>query len=314
MDKIKELKSKIESLKKKLGQTQDFMEEIKIKREIVELKKEIYDLILNNQKGTQFITAKELLQKREKPPIFWETGFHFIDRVGGIPKGAFIQFGASSEAGKTTMMIALALSLAKWKKVMHFNFEMNEALLARKLKTFNPTDEQLENYRIDSVSNDLDDLKREIQYHISDGVEFFVIDSRMKIKVKGNLSRYEKASKISEELSRICQLNEITIVLINQLSEESQRTGTPNLKESGDQIYDADMVWFLLKPIKSKAKNGEMVEFDNSYRRFIMYKNRFDETGNGHYKVDILKHEIVPSASVAKVIEIEKPQIDMPEI
>lgn len=309
--KIKELKDQIQSLKISLGNTADFMEEIHIKKKITELKGQIYDLILNQQKGKQFLTARQLLQKEHKPPIFWQTGFFFLDRAGGIPKGAFIQFGASSEAGKTTMSIALALRIARWKKIMHFNFEMNEGLLARKIKMFSPSETQLENYRIDSVSNDLDDLKREIMYHIADGVELFVIDSRMKIKVKGNLHRAEKASLISNELSRICQINKVTIILINQLSEESQKTGLPNLKESGDQIYDADQVWFLLKPVLNKNKANEMIEFDNSYRRFQMFKNRFDEDGTGHYKTDIRKDVIMADAAVAKEIT---PQIEMPQV
>jgi len=310
--KIKELKDEIQSLKIKLGNTADFQEEIKIKKKIAELKTKIYDMILNSQKGNQYVTAYELLQRKQRPPTFWETGFKFIDRAGGIPKGAFIQFGASSEAGKTTLTIALALRLSSYKKVCHFNFEMNENLLAKKIKMFLPNETQLNNYRIDSVSNDLEDLKREIMLHIQDGVEFFIIDSRMKIKAQGN-SRAEKASLISNELARICQINEVTIILINQLSEESQKTGLPNLKESGDQIYDADMVWFLLKPIAKKPKGGEMVEFDNSYRRFIMFKNRYDEDGSGHYTTDVPKEEVIPQSQFTTAKEIE-PQVDMPQI
>jgi len=225
--------------------------------------------------------------------------------MGGIPKGAFIQFGASSESGKTTMLIATALRLANYKKIMHFNFEMSEQLLAKKIRQFDPTEKQLKNYLIDNVSNKLDDLKREIELHIRDGVEFFIIDSKMKIRTNAK-STYENASLISKELSLICQRNEITIILINQMSEESQRNGSPALKESGDQVYDADVVWFLMKPILKKGKEGDITEFDETFRRFIIFKNRYE---TGKYYVDVKKFEIVPTIKKCDVYEVETPII-----
>jgi len=289
MKSIDELKSEIDSLKIKLSNSEDFVEQIQLKRDIAKLKAEAYQLILEDEENKPFITAYELLQKKHKKPIFFETGYHWIDKMGGIPKGAFIQFGASSESGKTTMTIAIALKLANYKKVVHFNFEMSEQLLAKKIKQFTPEEKQLKNYLIDNVSNDINDLKREIELHIRDGVEVFIIDSKMKIKTDKR-NEYESASLISKELSLICQRNEITIILINQMSEESQRNGYPTLKGSGDQNYDADVVWFLMKPIKKKGSEDGMIEFDETFRRFIVFKNRYE---TGKYIVDVKKHELI---------------------
>jgi predicted ATP-dependent serine protease len=305
MKSIEDLKKEIDELKVRLGDTEDFVEQIKIKRDISKLKMEAYELALEDEENKPFITAYELLQKKHKKPTFWETGYHWIDKMGGIPKGAFIQFGASSESGKTTMLIATALRLANYKKIMHFNFEMSEQLLAKKIRQFDPTEKQLKNYLIDNVSNKLDDLKREIELHIRDGVEFFIIDSKMKIRTNAK-STYENASLISKELSLICQRNEITIILINQMSEESQRNGSPALKESGDQVYDADVVWFLMKPILKKGKEGDITEFDETFRRFIIFKNRYE---TGKYYVDVKKFEIVPTIKKCDVYEVETPII-----
>ena len=305
MKSIEDLKKEIDELKVRLGATEDFVEQIKIKRDISKLKMEAYELALEDEEKKPFMSAYELLQKKHKKPTFWETGYHWIDKMGGIPKGAFIQFGASSESGKTTMLIATALRLANYKKIMHFNFEMSEQLLAKKIRQFNPAEKQLKNYLIDNVSNKLDDLKREIELHIRDGVEFFIIDSKMKIRTNAK-STYENASLISKELSLICQRNEITIILINQMSEESQRNGNPTLKESGDQVYDADVVWFLMKPILKKGKEGDITEFDETFRRFIVFKNRYE---TGKYYTDVKKFEVVPTIKECEIYEVESPII-----
>ncbi len=311
---IDELKQEIKKLKTQLAQTEDFIEQIKIKRDIAKLRKDLYDLILEDQREKKRYTAYELKYKKKQFQVieYWQTGLPFIDKMDGIPKGAFIQFGASSEAGKTTWCIALALSIARLGEyVCHFNFEMAEPLLLKKIEQFRPTEEQLKRYYIDGESFHLEDLEREITILAKSGVNFFVIDSRMKIRVSGNLSRSEKASLISDRLQSIARLNNVTIILINQLSEESQKTGMPNLKESGDQIYDADMVWFLLKPIKNEAKKGGMIEFDNSFRRFVVFKNRFDftEDQSKHYSIDVRKDELFPKYVETKIVE---PQIEIP--
>ena len=293
--KIEELKKEAEELKRRIGNTLDLEEQIKLKRKLAELKIKIYDLILNKKRPASYITAEKLFQEyKEKPLEWWLTGINAIDRMGGIPVGAFIQLGASSESGKTTLCTKLALQIANREEVCHLNLELSDMMMKRVIEKFNPTEKQLKNYRLDFYSRHIDDLVREIELHSDDGVRFFVIDSRMKIKTN-HKTLHESASYISSELARLSAENKITILLINQLSEESQKTGLPNLKGSGDQIYEADIVWFLFKKVKRQPKGNEPIEFYQDFRVFQVFKNRFDDTGKGHYIAEIHKNEVLPS-------------------
>ena len=95
------------------------------------------------------------------------------------------------------------------------------------------------------VKPDLDDLVREIELYAYEGIKFFGIDSKMKISVKGNDPEHLKISKISSTLSKLCAKKDIIIFLINQISEDDMKSKRLSLKGSGDQKYDADLLFFL---------------------------------------------------------------------
>ena len=85
----------------------------------------------------------------------------------------------------------------------------------------------------------------------------------MKLEVDSSMDDYKKYSKISNDLSKLTQQNDIIIVLINQISEENLKSGRVSIKGSGDQIYDTDIVM-----VYRKKKNNE------SLRELHIYKNR----------------------------------------
>jgi len=279
---------KINKLKSKRMKAETRDEELKLDNEIMEIKIKANELIISSKKKRPGITARELLSKSLKDPIYYQTGIPAIDKMGGIPLGALVQIAASSGAGKTTMMLKILSVFSNNMRVVHFDFEMGEYKIARKLKWLLKTDKQKDNYIIDFESYRLDDLVREIELYSAEGIKFFVVDSKMKIEVPGNLQQFEQASKISLELQRLCRENDITIMMINQMSEESIKFGRPALKGGNDQQYDADVIYFIYKMVAKKGENGIPDEIDKSKRVFVVGKNRFGE----EYVDEILREHV----------------------
>lgn len=304
-NKVKEILQKVNELKIKLGNTLDFVEENKLKAEIYELKAKAHRMLIDGKSKRPSISAKELLAKKLKEPIYFETGIFAIDtKLKGIPLGALVQIAASSGAGKTTLMLKILSTFAKTQKVVHFDFEMGDIKLARKLNKLLTTDEQLENYIIDFQSYKLEDLVREIELYSAQGIHFFVIDSRMKIQTDEKFIA-DSTAKISSELQRLCRENNITIMLINQMSEEALKNGRAVLKGGNDQFYDADIVMFLYKPLLNRGKDGLPDEYDDTRRVFVVSKNRFGK----EYTDEIRKNEV---ESTQVEIEVNEYNMECP--
>lgn len=261
-------------------------------------------------KAEPFYSAKQLLSKPEPVMEIIRTGIGAIDdNLGGLVKGAFIQLAAASGAGKTTTMVKILSSLALKTQVIHFDFEMGEIKLYRILKRYLTTDKQQENYKIDTKHYKLEDLINRIKLGVKMNVEMFVIDSKMKI-ITQERDIYKSSTLISSELSRLTREYNITIVLINQMSEESIKNGYPSLKGSGDQVYDSDLIFFLSR-IQIKEQNesgGSMMTFDQSQRKLYCAKNRFGELFDGI----IQKSEIAPFS--IEVNAVSYTMVDAPTI
>jgi replicative DNA helicase len=282
------------------------------------LQKELeYISLVEMQKEVKTITLKEFLQKEMKDFEYVKSYIKAIDNnLGGIPVGVMIQFAARSYTGKTTTLMRIALNIAKTEKVAHFNFEMSEMILHKVYSNMarnHVEPKQLENLILpEDASSHLDDLIKDIKLlNFRDKVRFFIIDSRMKITTNDKTAK-ETATNISKKLSELVRELGITIILINQLSEEAIKENRIVLKESGDQFYDADIVLGLgfkyLTDSKNKILKDEMGQpkVDENVRRLICEKNRLGKP----FKDEIHINEIFPQP----VREITPTQIDIPII
>lgn len=248
--------------------------------EAIRLKKILYankimmlDLLtMKNSKNN--ITASELKDKisKMKPATRYETGLQYLDNnlksfngSIGFEVGSLVILGGQSGAGKSHIMLEMLSNISKYSKCAFFNFEMGDRRLNHRLGRLLKTEDQWNNFIINSGSRDLDDLIMEISIMADEGVVFFAIDSKMKLSVKGNEAEYQKISSITKRLSELAVKNDIIIFLINQISEENLKNGWMAFKGSGDQLYDADMALFLT-----------IIEDD--VRELVCTKNRQDET------------------------------------
>lgn len=174
-----------------------------------------------------------------------ETGISSIDyrMYGGLSLGSFINMAGENFAGKTTLLLAILKNICAGNKALFFSFEMYEVLLSEKMKEW--SNAELENLLIEQKRNTLSDIEKLIIHYAEKGVKLFAIDSRMKILVEGNKEDYQKNSKISQTLSKLCQELGIIIIVINQIAETDQRNKRLSLKGSGDQAYDSDVIFYI---------------------------------------------------------------------
>ena len=296
---LEQLQREVKQLKNLASREQDVKKQAELMKEYHTKALEFLGLISVEAKSRAGMTGLELREYIKSLPKVpkYEVGISaFDDYLGGFETGLFINLAAESGAGKTTTVLDIVTTIAKGRKSVFFSFEMGKKLLNNKLYKMQVSDTQLENLIIDFENSDLDDLVREIELYAYDGVKFFGIDSKMKITVKGNDPEHLKISKISSTLAKLCARKDIIILLINQISEEDMKTKRLSLKGSGDQKYDADILFFLT--------------VDKDEKRWLhCTKNRMNDT---LFKVEITKKNNTPVMYEFK--NDDNPKIDMPFI
>ncbi len=268
-----ELSKKIEELEvevRDLAATYSRTNELEDEKKYLAKKIEVLDLKTNKAIKTKALTASELIAKVESMPSVprFETGVAPLDQAlkGGIEVGSFVQLAGSSFAGKTHLAIEILSQVATYEKVMFFNFEMGDRRIADRLSKSLSTKESFNNMMVHNSNRELSHIVSEIKTATSKGIKFFAIDSKMKIEVSEEKDDYKKFSLISATLSKLTQELDIIIFLINQISEEDDKTGRMAFKGSGDQLYDTDLALFYL------------VEKDDLTHRILKCrKNRQDE-------------------------------------
>ena len=313
--KLQDILKEIKEIRKRLSEDP---ENLDLKRRLYKKKIEAIDLI-KQEKTQRAISAKELLAKGEIIIQRYATNIPTLDKAldGGIPLGDFIQLAGASGAGKTSLALKIMSELSKKEKVVHFDFEMGEFKLAKKLKKYLLSEQQLENYLIDFSSYKLDELINEIELYSKEGIKFFLIDSKMKIEVPGITTAYDVSRIISKELQRLTRENNITIILINQLSESAIKEGIATLKGGNDQKYDSDTILILYKyyPVTEenmeRKKNGLPLKADPTRRQLFIAKNRLGEDEKSY---DIYIDELAPTEEVKELepeIEISIPEMEL---
>ena len=246
-----------------------------LKKELYSNKIEIINLITIDEQRAG-ITASQLIDLVEAMPKQpkYAIGIDAIDRelatfedkrfgvVGGIETGTFINLAGESGAGKTTLTIDILANVSRHFKTVFFNHEMGLRRIASRLKRRLTEQTQRDNMIIDSSTDKIDDLVMEITLYAREGIKFFVIDSRMKIKAQGD-SDVQKNADISHKLSKVAREKDIIVILINQMSEADIKDKRLALKGGGDQKYDSDMTLFYVKDDKDLTK-----------RKLVCTKNR----------------------------------------
>ena len=270
----------------------DFKEAKSVELKYLEARKEVLVLVDSNINRQRSVPMKEIKKRvaSKKKPKRIETGIRELDyelvtedmkmrgSKGGLALGNFIQIAGSRGAGKSTFMLKMLTGFSNYEKVCWFDFEMGEDRVVQKLKDFTHNDDNMLYY---ASSRSLEDVVGEIKFLNASGVNHFVVDSAMKIRVP-NSDRYDKFSTISGELSALTSSLGINIYMINQMSQGSEREGYLAIKHGNDAEYDADFIFYILtKPIIENGKNVKdelgMNLVHDDIRIMKCVKNRQDE-------------------------------------
>ena len=305
--------------------------EVNLQKEYLDLKKEYHSVKLTmielvEQQGEKVtVTARMLREKvRSTPrPPKYETGIAPLDREldGGIELGTFVLLGGESFVGKTHLTTEILTNVAKHKNAVFYNFEMGEHRIVDKLEKIITEEPQWDNLIINEEDRELRALSADIKIRASSGIKYFVIDSKMKIDVAGDIPEYMKNSAISKELSKVAQKCDIIIMLINQMNEDDIKHQRLAFKGSGDQQYDSDLSLFYVKDQKTNERtlicnknrqvNGRefKIDLDVNYAGKTVERG-FRQHEGAHVSIDYVHEEIrSDSRDEANTVLFEMPEI-----
>ena len=220
----------------------------------------------------------------------YELGINFLDITlhGGIELHKLVLISGEYEAGKTSLCLQIMRNLAKNHKCAYFCFEfpankyvidddkildvlLENGELSAKEK------EAIDNniYIIDEGLN-VDDVVANILFLASMGVQFFVIDSQMRLNVEQARNTEEEESRKFEALTNLCNKYPITIFLIVQTSKNDTKSPLGS-KKGGHEAS------IMIRIEHNKAKDSHSA-FDETSRTVIIQKNK--QTGI-HAKYDV---------------------------
>ncbi|MDM5264699.1 hypothetical protein PF327_10880 [Sulfurovum sp. XTW-4] len=286
-------------------QAGDIAEGKKLEHEYLTLRLEVLNEVNTEIKRQRSIPVRLIKQEVANMPKRpkRETGIRSLDYAlvterqamlnhrGGFSLGNYIQIAGSRGAGKSSLMLKIMTSLSNHERVSWFDFEMGKKRVTEKLEDFEHNEDNLLYY---NSSRDLDDVVSEIKLLNASGVNHFVIDSTMKLNIKGVSDRYERYSLISQNLSELTSTLGINIYIINQISQSSERDGVLAIKHGNDAEYDADYIIYILKMKlveNGKVKKDEfgMDLFNEDMRIIKCTKNREDDR---LFTIELNKSEI----------------------
>ncbi len=208
---------------------------------------------------------------------------------GGFTMGNFISIAGERSAGKSTIMMKIMAGFTQTQKISWFDFEMGEKSVRRKFEKF--TDAIISNVEYYGGDRDFNIIIEEIKILYAMGIRHFVIDSMMKIRVKGMASKYLEVSYVSSVLSEMTSRLGINIYMINQMNSNDQRTGTLMMKHGNDVEYDSDYIFFILKKKLDETDEIGLSVYDQNSRMIVCLKTRPDE--DRLFNVEIPKSEIL---------------------
>ncbi|WQT42663.1 helicase DnaB [Helicobacter pylori] len=224
-----------------------------------------------NRNGKYFWEWEEFFESKpkiEKIP----TGINFLDNIsdGGFEVGQLVLLSGDPEAGKTLLGIQYAINAQQEHKVTYFGFEFS---VRKHIETLNSKAFKLnkENYFIDDLSCEINDLVSQIRGLAKEGHKLFIIDSQMKIQapIVGRTIEEVETIKFST-LADLAKRLQVIIILIIQNSKNDSYAPTGSRKgahEAHIMIRIERIKQGELKHIKDYNERGR-------HRKILILKNK----------------------------------------
>ncbi len=225
----------------------------------------------SNRNGKYYWEWEEFFQS--KPPIEKiATGIDFLDKIsdGGFEVGQLILLSGDPEAGKTLLGVQYITNAQQNHKVTYFGFEFS---VRKHIETLNSKNFTLnkENYFIDDLSCEINELVSQIRGLSKEGHKLFIIDSQMKIQAPIVGKTIEEVETIKfTTLADLAKRLQVIIILIIQNSKNDSYAPTGSRKGA----HEAHVMIRIEKIKSGELKNIKDFNERSIHRKVLILKNK----------------------------------------
>ncbi|GAA8561783.1 hypothetical protein HpBT283_14980 [Helicobacter pylori] len=200
------------------------------------------------------------------------TGINFLDNIsdGGFEVGQLILLSGDPESGKTLLGIQYITNAQQQHKVTYFGFEFS---VRKHIETLNSKAFKLnkENYFIDDLSCEINDLVSQIRGLAKEGHKLFIIDSQMKIQAPIVGRTIEEVETIKfTTLADLARRLQVIIILIIQNSKNDSYAPTGSRKGA----HEAHIMIRIEKIKQGELKHIKDYNERGRYRKVLILKNK----------------------------------------
>ncbi|MFP5952432.1 RAD55 family ATPase [Helicobacter pylori] len=200
------------------------------------------------------------------------TGIDFLDNIsdGGFEVGQLILLSGDPEAGKTLLGVQYITNAQQKHKVTYFGFEFS---VRKHLETLNSKDFKInkENYFIDDLSCEINELVSQIKGLAKEGHKLFIIDSQMKIQAPIVGRTIEEVETIKfTTLADLAKRLQVIIILIIQNSKNDSYAPTGSRKGA----HEAHVMIRIEKIKSGELKHIKDYNERGKHRKVLILKNK----------------------------------------
>ncbi|MCQ2679358.1 helicase DnaB [Helicobacter pylori] len=225
----------------------------------------------SNRNGKYYWEWEEFF--KSKPEIEKiHTGIDFLDNIsdGGFEVGQMILLSGDPEAGKTLLGIQYITNAQQKHKVTYFGFEFSVRKHIETLKSKNFKINK-ENYFIDDLSCEINELVSQIRGLAKEGHKLFIIDSQMKIQapIVGRTIEEVETTKFTI-LADLAKRLQVIIILIIQNSKNDSYSPTGSRKGA----HEAHVIIRIEKIKSGELKHIKDYNERGKHRKIFILKNK----------------------------------------
>lgn len=255
--------------------------------------------------------------KLHKEDMLLTTGLPSLNRlIGGLMPQNLIFLGARTSVGKTAFAMDTARHLAqKGKRTLFASLEMSDIELCtryiagetkldmQKIRTgcLDEKDWTMIGKAVGSLSRldiVIDDISRKVteikinakEMKASGGLDLIIVDYLQLLQPEGrNQNREQEVASLSRDLKSLAKELDVPVIALTQLKRdaENRRPMLSDLRESGSQEQDADLVLFLWEPTEDNLRGSHQYDW-------VSAKQKTNEIGGRMLELVIAKQRNGP--------------------
>ncbi len=225
----------------------------------------------SNRNGRYYWEWEEFFKSKPKIEKI-NTGIDFLDNIsdGGFEVGQLILLSGDPEAGKTLLGIQYITNAQQQHKVTYFGFEFS---VRKHIETLNSKGFKVnkENYFIDDLSCEINELVSQIRGLAKEGHKLFIIDSQMKIQAPIVGRTIEEVETIKfTTLADLAKRLQVIIILIIQNSKNDSYAPTGSRKGA----HEAHVMIRIEKIKSGELKHIKDYNERGKHRKVLILKNK----------------------------------------